>query len=523
MSAFNTEQNFSDNISIIKDRFKDLDTFNFKFGLHKNQMNNLDEDPVIYGFDIVIHDTFSIGDVKTKNNNTSTESDDVRFGRVKGDYGYNQKFSSPLINGAIPDFINFIQVNEVSSKLDVYNDFIRSLKQFFNDTTYEYNSFKSHYIKSVSGLHSLIENATGFAEENKQFTDYGKDKITIECYEDTYLNSGYLAALYKNFTYSKVNGKLLIPENLLKFDMSIIISEVRNFNKVVNATNDKSDFNNPLNTNNSVNRINVFNDNISRYVYNLYECQFRFPTYSHEDIISNETADFAKSFSFDIYYKFSTMEMEKFTYDGNRKDKLNYINNSNISAPNKRYDKNFDNGSSLYNSLSGSDKLDVDSRVYDLKYRIGNAPYRSWSSSPAEDDAEVPLTGINKVLQNTKKFALTRIRQERDSLVNKTLDSIRTNVGLRRINAPINVYDTDPRSITDYFFGQLQNFANDGVNNLLKSANNKLGGISKNIDIDRLKDGKSAINTGKYSSTDPDVRNANGETNNENVYDPTNK
>ena len=173
--------------------------------------------------------------------------------------------------------------------------------------------------------------------------------------------------------------------------------------------------------------------------------------------------------------------------------------------------------------MSGSDKLDVDSRVYDLKYRIGNAPYRSWSSSPAEDDAEVPLTGINKVLQNTKKFALTRIRQERDSLVNKTLDSIRTNVGLRRINAPINVYDTDPRSITDYFFGQLQNFANDGVNNLLKSANNKLGGISKNIDIDRLKDGKSAINTGKYSSTDPDVRNANGETNNENVYDPTNK
>jgi hypothetical protein len=41
--------------------------------------------------------------------------------------------------------------------------------------------------------------------------------------------SSYLTYLYNNLTYSYENGRELIPENLLKFNMYIKISEIRNF------------------------------------------------------------------------------------------------------------------------------------------------------------------------------------------------------------------------------------------------------------------------------------------------------
>ena len=533
-SAFNTQENFNTNTKIIKKVFNDKETYNFKFGLQANQINNLDEDPVIYGFDIIIHDTFINDDRKIEqtdemkkyvadNSETNTISGEVSNGKKKGEFGFDKKFTSPLINGAIPNFMEFVNIPEINSKKEIYQEFIDTLKLFFNDTTHEFSSFKSHYIKSVSGLHTLIENATGFTDDNKQFTKYGTDKITIECYEDTYLNSGFLAALYKNFTYSKMNGKMLIPENLLKFDISIIISEIRNFNLVVDTLNKSTT--NTQTINNSANTIKVFNDNISRYIYNLYECQFRFPTYSHDDVITNESIDFAKSFTFDIYYKFSTMEMEKFKFNGDSTGIRKYINNANINSPTDKYDR-------IKGTASNSTPVDnKQNRVYDLKYRSfydnGKNAYRKWDKTGIVelDNEETDFLGdvknnILDKLNNTKKFALTRIRQERDGLINKTLDNIRTNTGLRRISSPINVYDTNPRSISDYFFGQMRDFANEGVNNLLKKANDKLGDISKNLDIEKLNKGEQAQNTGKYSGTDQDVRNAAGFTNDENVYIP---
>lgn len=527
-ASFNTQEHLDTNIRTIKKVFNDRDTHNFKFGLQANQINNLDEDPIIYGFDIIIHDTFINDDrqIEKRNsdmekyiaNNTQTNNvkGEVSNGKKEGDFGFGKKFTSPLINGSIPDFIKTVNISEINSKKDVYQDFINTLKLFFNDTTHEFNSFKSHYIKSVTGLHTMIENATGFTDDNKQFTKYGTDKITIECYEDTYLNSGYLAALYKNFSYSKINGKMLIPENLLKFDMSIIISEIRNFNLVVDSLNSTAF--NTQDQNNAATTIKVFNDNISRYIYNLYECQFRFPTYSHEDSISNEQPEFAKSFSFDIYYKFTSMEMEKFKFTGKAAGDRKYINNSNIKSAHDKYDRD-----------STSMPKDNENRVYDIKYRSyydskGLNAYRQWDktggSVGSEEEESGIVNDIKSKLINTKKFALTRIRQERDGLINKTLDNIRTNIGLRRINSPINVYNTDPRSIPDYFFGQMRDFANDSVNNLLKKANNKLGDISKNLDIQKLSKGEKAQNTGKYSDTDQDVRNASGFTNDENIYIP---
>ena len=60
---------------------------------------------------------------------------------------------------------------------------------------------------------------------------------------------------------------MLIPENLLRFNCQIIISECRNFNRVKKSLANGN--------------LEVIKDNLSRYVYSLRECQFYFDKMPH--------------------------------------------------------------------------------------------------------------------------------------------------------------------------------------------------------------------------------------------------
>lgn len=493
-----SNQSIQEQYNTVRKVFKDQDSYNFKYGLQngfKNDGSGMDEDPIMYGFDIVIH---AIGED-------------------------GSQFSSPLINGEIMNFFAFAEKNniqEVIERKPIYLEFIEKFKLFFNDTTANFSSLKSHYLKSVSGLHNLVENASGISETNKQFTKYGSDKITLSMYEDLNLNSGYFVMLYKMLTYSKKNGKLLIPENLLRFDMSIIISEIRNFNLVLNVINSsnngdsiteadlasvknfgesvtkkfgsnlpidknikpKKTVSTPNKDNPILTGLSVFNDNVSRYIYNLYDCQLSFPTYSHGDEVKNDDAKMSDDFSFDIFYKFSNLEVEKFNFKLNATAEMKRVSNIPSSANSDR---------------------DHIATPFDIKYRTlqengGDVPYKVYINGGDEDETTRNLNGIQKIIVNTKNFALKRFREERDKLVNKTIENIRTTSGLRRISSPTNIYFADNKSIPDFFVGQLRNFANDGLTNLLRKANDKVSQISKNIDDKRAANGKPPINTGRY-------------------------
>src|SRR5690606_9290350 len=117
-------------------------------------------------------------------------------------------------------FANNNGIKELQSREQVYQDFVEQFSKFFNRTDSVYNNFKGHYIKSIENLGDLVNKASGIFSEKKQFTNYGKDSesIKLTMYEDNYLNTGYLAMLYNTMVYSKLNGKQLIPENLLRFD-----------------------------------------------------------------------------------------------------------------------------------------------------------------------------------------------------------------------------------------------------------------------------------------------------------------
>lgn len=483
------------NMDVLSKVFGDKQTYNFKYGLYNNNVHNMDEDPIIYGFDIIIHNI------------------------NKG----SNKMSSPLFNGDLLDFISFADSNnirEVSSKREVYNKFNEKFKLFFNDTKADYTSFKSHYLKSISGLNNLMKNVSGIVGTNNSFFNkWGEDKITLTMYEDTFLNSGELLMLYKNLIMSKANGKMLIPENLLRFDMSIIISEVRNFNKVKSILNGKDDattFNeksindnlkfikkvvdspkvvintpkpNDSNTKTLLDNIEVFKDNISRYIYNLYDCQLSFDTNTHGDEVKNDSNAFFETFSFDIYYKYTDVEFEKFNLNLTGFDTLSYINSGNIVNPFSKLDKQ---------------STDTKPRVYDIRYRQGDKSYMVFNQKKMDDKDDVELSPLQKRMKETKNFALKRLREERNDLVNKTIANIRTNIGLRRISSPINVYTTDARSITDFIGGQIRDFANDYVSSALKSAQYKLNEVGRNIDIERVAKGKAPVNMGMYKKVDTD-------------------
>jgi hypothetical protein len=246
---------------------------------------------------------------------------------------------SPLLNGSIIDFLNnYNQVSELRSKIPVYEDFKHQFIKFFktagsvnvntdramlskNKTNYantdankgntEFFSargrkpYLNYYLKKVGGLANLIESNT--PETKKFLVDYGKDIITLGFTEDVALSVSTLAHLYKLLYWSKPNGKSLIPENLLRFNCDIIVSECRNFNRVRKALSGPNQGN-----------LEIIKDNVSRYVYSLKECQFYFNTMAHNADIDLGNIATYDDYSVQFDYKYSTVKFERFapTTDG---------------------------------------------------------------------------------------------------------------------------------------------------------------------------------------------------------------
>ena len=246
--------------------------------------------------------------------------------------------SSPLLNGSVIDFLNdYTAISELRSKIPVYEDFKHQFIKFFktagsvnintdkamlskNKTNYAntdanknselFNArgrkpYLNYYLKKVGGLANLIEANT--PEAKKFLVDYRKDIITLGFTEDVSLSVSTLAHLYKLLYWSKPNGKSLIPENLLRFNCDIIVSECRNFNRVRKALSGPNQGN-----------LEIIKDNVSRYVYSLKECQFYFNTMPHNADIDLGTIATYDDYSIQFDYKYSTVKFERFapTTDG---------------------------------------------------------------------------------------------------------------------------------------------------------------------------------------------------------------
>lgn len=181
---------------------EDVNTFrNILFNDFNNNTYEQYEDPLILGFKIGFNpdSPFFNGEI----------SDESLF---NGDTPYNSIRYFFEKYGDIPDIMDrYYWYIEFKKKL--FTIFEKNIKE--GQKTYN----KPYYINKISGLNNL----------NKKITKYGEEKITITLNEDVRMIAWYLSELYNNLVYSYKNKRYMFPENLLRFDMNIQISDMRNF------------------------------------------------------------------------------------------------------------------------------------------------------------------------------------------------------------------------------------------------------------------------------------------------------
>jgi hypothetical protein len=344
-----------------------------------NEKYSMRDFPLIYGD--TSEDYFRFGlqtiDNLTPIENPENGSSRLRLDNFKGTpweqqdpvyLGFDIVFdaiSSPLLNGSILDFIaNYSGINEIASKTIVYDEFITQFKKFFRTnasksvprilnpdsvaltknkphfTGYSDSvsntadldgpaskfepgkpAYLSHYIKKIEGLEFLNEGNKG--DVFKYFADWKKEFITITTTEDVTLSMGTLAHLYKLLYWSKPHGKHLIPENLLRFNCEIIISEVRNMQRI--------------RKNKQTQNIEVLKDNLSRWVFSLRECQFYFDKLTMDNAIDmGAEPKMYEGYTINFDFKYSTTRLERFMPAGDWGGFVGYDNGSIWKIGNKR-------------------------------------------------------------------------------------------------------------------------------------------------------------------------------------------
>jgi len=135
-------------------------------------------------------------------------------------YGNGTTPKNTMASGALNFIQKYSSVPEIASREGLYNEFINNVNKIFY-TNEDYSGVKNHYINKITGVDKLFNSA--------KFVDYGKDVLKLSISEDVGLRSTYLSELYNNLTYSYKNGHYLIPENCLRFDMEVTITDYRKF------------------------------------------------------------------------------------------------------------------------------------------------------------------------------------------------------------------------------------------------------------------------------------------------------
>ena len=435
-------------------------------------------DPIIYGFDIIIDD-----------------------------------LSSPLLNGSIDDFIrNYSSISEVAARASVYMDFKKQFSKFFktkstldiNDdiTTISnmsnFNSdssqrdsmmvgsdkraYMNYYLKKIGGLDKLVEQNT--PSDKKYLTVYNKDVLSLSFSEDVTMSMGTLAHLYKLLYWSKPNGKGIIPENLLRFNCDIIVSEIRNYKRVIRVLDDNS-------TENTEKKLKVIKDNVSRYVYSLRECQFYFnsmPVPIDIDMSANLVPFGEGGYSIQFDYKYSTVKLERFIPNSNGFGKYVGYNGGAIwrlGSANNRASRSGGIGQSIPRFKTMGDNSQNKNGV-NKPFILNNlSNYVEASNTQSEtpiinldavkSDSNKKSEQLKKILVDTliksSKRELQTFINTRTALLNKTLGKIFNAVGANGITPPRNIYTDAPLNAPGRIFydvrGQLINFVGSNITSAL--------------------------------------------------------
>lgn len=444
------------------------------------------EDPVYFGFEIVIDDK-----------------------------------NSPLLNGEIDDFFSkFSSIDEIRGRQSIYNGSKFDFNNQFSSEPTILSSNRDHfvfqmqrlfkfkgeisaaaslspnrrryYIKKIEGLDKLIERNASL--KSNSFVKFREDVLKVSFYEDVGLSTGYFINLYKILYWSRLRGKGVVPENLLRFDCQIIVSEIRNYARVVEALDEiedtvldqdrvstnkkkidrlqkkdekrrglnnrqkkkKNRLNQEIEDLTIKNNLKTIEENVSRYVYNVYECQFHFDKMTHPSDINLEEGPGAQTnTSIDISFKFSDMVYEKyeFTNGGWSVDRIKNARLDPRGIESNDADTNLD-------TSSGSIK------PFKTLPKTLNLLKSNFKRTPPPDS---PLASLGKNLKKALLSEGQRRLNDQFRLLNNAIDKVRDSFGIGRMSDPRNVYDV-PRNGGRFWFdvkNSLRNFTGDFLSQTL--------------------------------------------------------
>ena len=335
--------------------------------------------------------------------------------------------SDEILPNSLKSFINnysSIDPKGYETRLNLWKKFNNIFFRIFetNLLSNEHRNIfnKTYYITKIKGLDKL----------NNKFINYnGKDgetdKITITLNEDVSMIAWYLSELYNNLIYSYKNQRHMFPENLIRFDMTIKINDVRNFTM-------------PEKNKSNIDPQNEIKNIISRksqIVYTLHDCNFNFEqskNYDDEITIGGyEGVSYTpKTLSFDIYYKSVT-----------RWSEFPLIENSpKINAwGDEIFIDNWTREEDSYYGTSNENTGTIQNYYGDLD-RIKSVPpeKKGFTNQLLGKAAQTVVNqGLNYMDSLEKK-----LRDVRGSTVNNLLTQFRNSTNLNKIE-PDNVYNPD--------------------------------------------------------------------------------
>lgn len=437
------------------------------------------EDPTILGFDI------EIDEVTSPLFNGSI----LQF---LSNFGYqNDAAGSP----PIPDIISG-PITELESRGEIYVKFRDQFKTFFKtniqntDQNGTPKSVKNHYITQISGLDKLghLKSTTSADSGSNIFTNFPSEKITLTLNEDVSQNISYLSYLYNLLSRSRIEGRRIIPQNLLRFNCKITVTEIRNYNRVVkildsvpgrsrrNRLQRGSDFGEKAREEDNTKYL-VLSDLISKKEYNLYECEFFFDKLTHGSSINLQGTgqNTTLSVTVDFNYKFVSSEFHRFEFDDTKpistkpEDRFSYTK-YNDEFFNPRQLTSLDTGRALISQVqvqreeigitnSAISFLDPELKIYKFDaYPKDGYPLSDSDASPLgrQKLGNLARNFVGGLVRNlvtpVLRVGAEAINEEINSrfnlvnkAINKRLEKAGLSVSLNTINDPRNIYNPGNR------------------------------------------------------------------------------
>lgn len=318
------------------------------------------------------------------------------------------------------DFEQRIQI------LDEFKDRIEKLFYSLDDDSLNQNK-KTHYIQSIEGIENF----------KKPIIKYKEDKIKITLVEDVKMTAEYVAELYNNLSYDYKFKRKAIPENCLRFDMAVMISDIRRFKKETPN----------FSSNGFI--VEEENRNISREIFILRDCNFDFTkSFNIENSltqggIGTSNPD-TSNLSFEIYYKSAERALFADLFDqGNQGRNMRLLTHKIIN----------DEANLIYNK-SGTNFYANKHLKKGIKRYENSKPSEKINRNNEGDDDSLSDRLLKTVSDTTKKHinqftnqALSVVRQKKGKLLESFRQELTDELQIESIS-PDNVYETNFNEIT---------------------------------------------------------------------------